>query len=136
MKMNVYFSAFLSCIFIVFLSPQTLKAQNDSEDSIQINQDQQKKQQSFFNKAVSLLEFKNKAAKQNDSTRFISTLVFSPGINFRPATSWGFGTGLTWTFRFKNSSFETRSSTMRSTASYTLKNQVILMSRFIVFFEQ
>ena len=140
--MNFYFSTFLFCIFITFfqsnLNAQTniQFSQNELEetkDSTKVDEEQSEKQKSFFNRVTSALEFKNEAAKQHDSTRFMSKIVFSPGINYRPATSWGFGTGVTWNFRFNNSPFDTRSSTMRSTASYTLKNQIILLSRFVVF---
>lgn len=136
---HFYFCFF--CIFISCFTQTNLQAQNSIQKNQEINQEisrdsihiDKQKQQSFFDKAIALLEFKNKAAKQNDSTRFRSKLVFSPGVNYRPATSWGFGSGLTWTFRFKNSPFATRSSTMRSNTSYTLKNQIIAFSKFIVF---
>ncbi len=70
----------------------------------------------------------------NDSTRFRSKFVISPVVSYKPETSWGFGIGAKWLFKFKHATQDTRTSNMPIAALYTLKKQVVISSGYTVFF--
>lgn len=147
MKNSTYIVFVILC-WITFFTQNYLYAQNQSainsdttkikeniQDSTQLDSDNKKqKKESFFDKLVDYVEFRNEADEQEDSTRFRSKFVISPIISYKPETSWGFGIGAKWLFKFKNASNDTRTSNMPISALYTLKKQVVVNSGYVIFF--
>lgn len=123
------------CIALFYFTTISIYAQNELEnsqenvkDSTQININP-----TFFDKVMDLIEFSNEASMQNDSTRFRSKFVLSPVLVYKPATSFGFGVGGTWTFRLKDTNYKTRTSNMPISAIYTLKNQILISISSTIF---
>ncbi|WP_338769221.1 hypothetical protein WAF17_09395 [Bernardetia sp. ABR2-2B] len=124
---------FLYFFVVLCYSPRILKAQTShTTDSTHLTQNKTE-QKSFVKKITDLLAFQNKAEKTQDSIRFRSKLVLSPGLTYSPVTSWGVGTGINWNFRFKNISSSTRTSNAGNMIAYTLRNQFIIGSRYTIF---
>lgn len=78
----------------------------------------------------------NKKAVARDSTLYPSRLIIAPVIAYTPETSFGFGVGSKFLFKFKGSGEETRTSNMPVSLKYTLKNQFIFYSGYTVFANQ
>ncbi|WP_291721753.1 BamA/TamA family outer membrane protein [Bernardetia sp.] len=132
MKIYTYkiFYSFLFVLSLYFVQHTTVKAQDQDSTNTQ----QEEKKETFFDKIIDYVEFRNKADVLEDSTRFRSKFVISPIVSYKPETSWGFGIGAKWLFKFKNASRETRTSNMPISALYTLRKQVVVNSGYVVFF--
>lgn len=138
MKISIYkpFVVWVLSILFLFLAQSLLHAQNQSEnfnDSIQTDLENHEKE-TFFEKVVDFVEFRNKADRLEDSTRFRSKFVISPVVSYKPETSWGFGIGAKWLFKFKHATQDTRTSNMPISALYTLRKQVVISSGYTIFF--
>ncbi|WP_338769557.1 BamA/TamA family outer membrane protein [Bernardetia sp. ABR2-2B] len=128
---------FIALFLIVLLSISTQKTANAQSENIQDStktETENHKKETFFDKVIDYVEFRNKADKLEDSTRFRSKFVISPIISYKPETNWGFGIGAKWLFKFKNASSKTRTSNMPISALYTLRKQVVVNSGYTVFF--
>ena len=126
-------SLFLIIYFTLFTFNEVNAQSENTQDSTTI-QSQEEKKETFFDKMIDYVEFRNKADKLEDSTRFRSKFVISPIVSYKPETSWGFGVGAKWLFKFKNASRNTRTSNMPISALYTLRKQVVVNSGYTVFF--
>ncbi|WP_378178830.1 BamA/TamA family outer membrane protein [Aquimarina sp. SS2-1] len=80
--------------------------------------------------------YPNKKAVQKDSSLYLSKFIAAPIISYSPETSFGFGTGAKYLFKFKGSGPETRVSNLPISLRYTLNNQFIFFSGFEVFTNQ
>ncbi|AFM04292.1 outer membrane protein [Bernardetia litoralis DSM 6794] len=144
MKITIYKTFIV--LLLAALFPFLAQAQNQSEinanttkenvqDSTKLDSKGKKHEtETFFEKLIDYVEFRNKADKQEDSTRFRSKFVISPVLSYKPETSWGFGIGAKWLFKFKNATQDTRTSNMPISALYTLKKQIVISSGYTVFF--
>ncbi len=141
MKITTYksFALLFLIVLFPFISINLVKAQTqqnqkfDLNDSTKTNEEEQK--ETFFEKLVDYVEFRNEADRQDDVTRFRSKFVISPVVSYKPETSWGFGVGAKWLFKFKDASEDTRTSNMPISALYTLRKQVVISSGYVVFFD-
>ena len=142
MKITIckYFVLLFLVILFPFISINFVKAQTQSDKNFDLNDstktNNREEKESFFEKVVDYVEFRNEADREDDSTRFRSKFVISPIVSYKPSTSWGFGVGAKWLFKFKNSTQDTRTSNMPISAIYTLKNQIVIGSGYVVFFNR
>jgi hypothetical protein len=138
MKTIIYksFVVLFVTISLLFFVQSSLQAQNKSEnqnDSTKVTSEQHEKE-TFFETLIDYVEFKNEADRQKDTTRFRSKFVISPVLSYKPETSWGFGIGAKWLFKFKHATEDTRTSNMPISALYTLRKQVVISSGYTIFF--
>lgn len=80
--------------------------------------------------------FETEIGKQADSTHYHTKFVYSPLISYDPTTSLGFGGGMKFLFKLKDSYEETRTSNIPISARYTLKNQFIFNAEYTIFSNQ
>lgn len=80
--------------------------------------------------------YPNKKSVEKDSTLYPSKFILAPVMTYSPETSFGFGTGAKYLFKFNGSGDETRVSNMPMSLQYTLNNQFILYSGFEIFTNQ
>lgn len=91
----------------------------------------------FLDKLLDVFEYSlNEKAVQKDSTIYPATLVLAPIVSYAPETSWGFGVGAKFLFKFKGSGEETRTSNMPMSAVYTWNRQLLLTSGYTIFSNQ
>lgn len=91
----------------------------------------------LLDKVLDVFEFSlNEKAVAKDSSIYPSTLVLAPIISYAPETSWGFGVGAKYLFKFKGSGEETRTSNMPMSAMYTWYRQILLTSGYTIFTNQ
>jgi outer membrane protein assembly factor BamA len=121
---------FRYCICVIGLFG-IFNAQAQTEQS-----EQENRKKSFFDKVLNYVEFRNKADKLEDTTRFRIKFVVSPVVTYSPETNLGFGLGVKLLFKPKNTGEETRTSNMPISAIYTLENQLLLRSGYTIFFKQ
>ncbi len=90
-----------------------------------------------FEKAKEFFTFyPNKKAVEKDSTLYLSKFIAAPVVSYSPETSFAFGTGAKYLFKFNGSGEETRVSNMPITLQYTLNSQFFLYSGFEIFTNQ
>ncbi len=128
MKITFYIAFFA----LFYFTTNLIYAQNNTENELE-NVKDSIPAPTFFDKVMDLIEFSNEASRQNDSTLFRSKFVLSPVLVYKPATSFGFGVGGTWTFRLKDTNYKTRTSNVPISAIYTLKNQILISLSSTVF---
>ena len=125
MKINHYKKirhTLLSLLFI-FLAIYTTKAQE--------------KKESKLDRFVEFFTFyPNKEKAEKDSTLYLSKIITAPILSYSPETSFGFGVGAKYLFKFKGSGDETRTSNIPVSFLYTLNNQFFIYSGFEVFTNQ
>lgn len=80
--------------------------------------------------------YPNQKAVARDSTLYLQKFIAAPVISYSPETSFAFGTGAKYLFKFDGSGPETRVSNMPITLQYTFNNQFFLYSGFEVFTNQ
>ncbi|GAK96590.1 outer membrane protein [Nonlabens tegetincola] len=80
--------------------------------------------------------YPNRKAVEKDSSLYLQKFIAAPVISYSPETSFAFGTGAKYLFKFNGSGEETRTSNMPITLQYTLNNQFFLYSGFEVFTNQ
>jgi hypothetical protein len=80
--------------------------------------------------------YPNQKAVDRDSTIYRQKFIAAPVFTYSPETSFAFGTGAKYLFKFNGSGEETRVSNMPITLQYTLNNQFFLFSGFEVFTNQ
>jgi len=80
--------------------------------------------------------YPNKKRVEADSTLYLQKFILAPVVSYSPETSFSFGTGAKYLFKFNGSGEETRVSNMPVTVQYTLNNQFFLYSGFEVFTNQ
>ncbi len=90
----------------------------------------------WFEEIVEFLTvYPNKKAVAQDSTLYPNKLILTPVLTYTPETSLAAGLGAKYLFKFSGSGEETRTSNMPISFTYTLNNQVELISRYDVFFQ-
>ncbi len=80
--------------------------------------------------------YPNRGVVEQDSTIYLQKFILAPVISYSPETSFAFGTGAKYLFKFNGSGEETRTSNMPLTFQYTLNNQYFFFSGFEVFTNQ
>lgn len=80
--------------------------------------------------------FETEIGERKDSLHYPTKFVYSPIISYDPTTSLGFGAGMKFLFKFRDSYEETRTSNIPISARYTLKNQFIFSTEFTIFSNQ
>ncbi len=123
--LKVYYFIFLLLLFTSSLG----KAQDTLSRSV-------RGEESFFDKVLNYVEFRNEADRQRDTTKFRIKTVVSPVVTYAPETNWGFGLGIKLLFKPKHAGEETRTSNMPISAIYTLENQLLLRSGYTIFFRK
>lgn len=94
------------------------------------------KAQNFENLKEFFTFYPNRKTVEKDSTIYLQKFIAAPIVSFTPETSFAFGTGAKYLFKFNGSGEETRVSNMPITVQYTLNNQFIVFSGFEVFTNQ
>ncbi len=94
------------------------------------------KAQDFENIKEFFTFYPNRKAVEKDSTRYLSKFIAAPVVSYSPETSFAFGTGAKYLFKFNGSGEETRVSNMPITLQYTLNSQFFLYSGFEIFTNQ
>lgn len=92
--------------------------------------------QNFENLKEFFTFYPNRKTVEKDSTIYLQKFIAAPIVSFTPETSFAFGTGAKYLFKFNGSGEETRVSNMPITVQYTLNNQFIVFSGFEVFTNQ
>jgi len=106
----------LKLLLLIFLIPLLSNAQEWIEDVVKV--------------------FETEIGKRKDSTHYPTKFVYSPIVSYDPTTSLGFGGGMKFLFKLKDSFEETRTSNIPISARYTLKNQFLFFTEFTIFSNQ
>ncbi len=69
----------------------------------------------------------------DDTLHYHTKLVIAPILAFEPSTSLQFGVGSKLLFKFKDASYETRTSNLPVAITYTLKRQFIIFAEYTFF---
>ena len=80
--------------------------------------------------------YPNKKASARDTSLYRQKFIAAPVFSYSPETSFAFGTGAKYLFKFNGSGKETRVSNIPTTLQYTLNNQFFFYSGFEVFTNQ
>ncbi|MFK7834275.1 MAG: BamA/TamA family outer membrane protein [Winogradskyella sp.] len=80
--------------------------------------------------------YPNKKAAERDSTIYRQKFIAAPVVSYSPETSFAFGTGAKYLFKFNGSGDETRVSNLPVSLRYTLNNHFFLFSGFEIFTNQ